>query len=1082
MNMWCTGLLCFFLNPFTDWFTNKSKNIVEIIPSTQGKQSNGRPIVSRRPLNNKPIVYEPDALKRIQHNLQHDQRLRQLPFGTLDKIRKLGLNNKPTKEKLHLREHLHQYGANLTNLINIKKSGFKMDSNITFATCNIQSLRYKELQVSQLFTDYALDFIVLTETWLNNNHENWKDTTILNRSNLKLSTVDRGTGKGGGLAIIHNAQHQVKFISSGHKTSFESAIWELRIKNHTMTIHGIYHPPYSTTNRATNTMFIDEFTDYVSSCLPNHNNNIFMGDFNLHVSNQLDTDASIFKDTIDAMGLYQHVDFSTHKSGNVLDLIISDFTDEVKVLKVAPGPFLTDHRAVISTLNIKKLRPVTKRIQVRQVKRIKREQWIEEFTLDKQSLNGKLDLDCLVSALNSELSRVLDTLAPLKECKVNLRAKQPWYDQEMKALKRKMRKYEKKWLKYKLDSLWVAFKKVRNSYYGLLNRKKRTTLQDKIQDCTGDSRRLHKLVSNLTTKQVDPEWPTHTTDDELVESFASHFKGKIDKIRELLSDKPIYSPDDLEVPVLKEFTPMSQDEVGTIISGLKSKSCELDPIPTTILKVLLPKILPLITKIVNKSLGEGVFCREWKTAVVRPLLKKAGLDLTFANYRPVSNLTFISKVIERCMLLQVSKHCEKYHLQPDYQSAYREHYSCETTILKISNDILWGMESQSITSLVALDLSAAFDTVDHDILLSILSSKYGIKGVTLKWFDQYLRPRSFRVAVNGVCSKDRDLTVSVPQGSCAGANIFNLYCSPLQDVVPKDLQLSGFADDHSVRKTFKAGDTREETTTISKLESCLLSIKQWMDQVRLKMNPSKTEFIHFGNASQLHKCFTNSIDVAGDLILRSNVIRYLGVWLDASLNFKLHVTKKCKAAMLNFIRIRGIRHLLTEEATSSLVLSLCVSHLDYCNAVLYGLPDVTISRMQKVQNMCARLVLRRSKWDSAKACLAKLHWLPIRQRIIFKICVLTFKLLHGQGPVYLQDLLHYRHNTRSLRSTMDQSLLLIPRTKLKTFAARSFSVAAPTLWNDLPKCIRDSNTLLSFKRDLKTHLYKEVFGNLHLQS
>ena len=377
--------------------------------------------------------------------------------------------------------------------------------------------------------------------------------------------------------------------------------------------------------------------------------------------------------------------------------------------------------------------------------------------------------------------------------------------------------------------------------------------------------------------------------------------------------RPIYSPDDLEVPVLKEFTPMSQDEVGTIISGLKSKSCELDPIPTTILKVLLPKILPLITKIVNKSLGEGVFCREWKTAVVRPLLKKAGLDLTFANYRPVSNLIFISKVIERCMLLQVSKHCEKYHLQPDYQSAYREHYSCETTVLKISNDILWGMESQSIMSLVALDLSAAFDTVDHDILLSILSSKYGIKGVALKWFDQYLRPRSFRVAVNGVCSKDRDLTVSVPQGSCAGANIFNLYCSPLQDVVPKDLQLSSFADDHSVRKTFKAGDTREETTTISKLESCLLSIKQWMDQVRLKMNPSKTEFIHFGNAPQLHKCFTNSIDVAGDLILRSNVIRYLGVWLDASLNFKLHVTKKCKAAMLNFIRIRSIRHLLTEE-------------------------------------------------------------------------------------------------------------------------------------------------------------------------
>ena len=187
-------------------------------------------------------------------------------------------------------------------------------------------------------------------------------------------------------------------------------MWELRAKNHIMTIHGIYHPPYSTTNRATNAMFIKEFTDYVSSCLPTHQNNIFIGDFNLHISNQLDTDATIFGDAINALGLYQHIGFSTHKSGNVLDLILSDFTDDVKVLKAAPGPFLTDHRAVISTFNIKKLRPFTKSIQVRQVNKIKPDQWMEEFMLDNNSLNGKLELECLVSSLNSELSRVYDTL------------------------------------------------------------------------------------------------------------------------------------------------------------------------------------------------------------------------------------------------------------------------------------------------------------------------------------------------------------------------------------------------------------------------------------------------------------------------------------------------------------------------------------------------------------------------------------------------------------------------------------------------------------------------------------------------
>ena len=128
------------------------------------------------------------------------------------------------------------------------------------------------------------------------------------------------------------------------------------------------------------------------------------------------------------------------------------------------------------------------------------------------------------------------------------------------------------------------------------------------------------------------------------------------------------------------------------INSLKSKSYELDTIPTHILKQMMPTVLPLINKIVNISLTKGEFHRNWKTAIVLPLLKKIGLDLIHANFRPVSNLSFISKVIECCMLLQLSQHCEEFNLQPDYQSAYREHYSCETAVLKISNDVLWAME------------------------------------------------------------------------------------------------------------------------------------------------------------------------------------------------------------------------------------------------------------------------------------------------------------------------------------------------------------------------------------------------------
>ena len=215
--------------------------------------------------------------------------------------------------------------------------------------------------------------------------------------------------------------------------------------------------------------------------------------------------------------------------------------------------------------------------------------------------------------------------------------------------------------------------------------------------------------------------------------------------------------------------------------------------------------------------------------------------------------------------------------------------------------------------------------------------------------------------------------------------------------------------------------------------------------------------------------------MARDLIVRSDIIRYLGVWMDKELNFKQHVTKKCQCAMINYKRIQSIRHLLDIKTTESLFLSLYVSHLDYCNSVLYGLPVITINKLQRMQNMCACLVLRKTKYNSAREYLKCLHWLPIRQRIAYKILVLTFKALHGEGPMYLQELIQKQQpGKRNLRSN-NKNLLVRPHTKLKTFATRPFKVATPELWNDIPSELRSACSLLKFKNGLKTFLYQQAF-------
>jgi hypothetical protein len=393
----------------------------------------------------------------------------------------------------------------------------------------------------------------------------------------------------------------------------------------------------------------------------------------------------------------------------------------------------------------------------------------------------------------------------------------------------------------------------------------------------------------------------------------------------------------------------------------------------------------------------------WKTAIIRPALKKPGLDLTPSNYRPVSNLGFLSKVLEKVALSQFMNHSNDNQLMPDYQSAYRQHYSCETALVKMMDDLLWSMERQTVTALVAVDLSAAFDTVDHDILLSVLHHKFGISNSALEWFDSYLRPRRCKVKVGEKFSTVRNLPFSVPQGSCMGPVLYLAYASTLQNAVPQTVDLHGYADDHAMKLTFNPNDRLDECTAIKHLESCAQQVNRWMSENRLKMNPSKTEFVLYASKQQLKKCTTEHLMVCDATVQRSTKIKYLGAILDENLTLKEHITLKCRTAMWNINRIKSIRRVLTRDACETLVLGLVMSHLDYSNVLFIGLPDCEISRLQRVQNIAAKLVLYDG--DSAYNSLKRLHWLPIRLRIQHKALTLVYKCLHDQAPQYLQDLL-----------------------------------------------------------------------------
>ena len=435
----------------------------------------------------------------------------------------------------------------------------------------------------------------------------------------------------------------------------------------------------------------------------------------------------------------------------------------------------------------------------------------------------------------------------------------------------------------------------------------------------------------------------------------------------------------------------------------------------------------------------------WKKALVKPLIKSLKNGTVDKNYRPVSNLKFFSKLIECAALQQIVHHCEKHNLLPQNQSAYQKGYSCETMLIKLADNILNGMENKYISAVIACDLSVAFDTINFEVLLSTFKKYYRITGLVLEWIKSYLIDCSCSVIINNKESDPKSLTLSVPQGSCSGAYFFIMYASTLFEVV-KDVQLFGFTDDHILNDTFQAGNRTSEMNTIVRLEDTLVNTKDWMDAVKLKMNPDKTEFIYFGHKQQLNKCLISSIYVIGDMIKHTECIRYLGGFLDANLSFKEHISRKCKIGSHNLYKIHSIRKYLTKKACEIVVNSLVTLQIYYTNGILLNVPDITLKPYQRLQNMSAKVILNTSKYAISTKSLITLHWLLIRARIIFKNLTLVHQCIYRNAPEHLKNLLKRKQPNRNLRSCIHNNCdLEVPFNKQKTFGDRSFSGGTPPL-------------------------------------
>lgn len=941
---------------------------------------------------------------------------------------------------------------------------------LNFGLLNICSIRNKSDVVFDLLND-GLDVLILTETW----HGDSNDVSVRASMPPGFIFVDflrPNDPSHGGIIIFFGHIFRHAAIELPRSKTFEALALKLTIDSaNTIVFFAIYRPG----SQMVSNLFFEELMSVLEHLTNLSDHLIVLGDLNIHVEKQSDLHAIHLKETFNLFKMVNIIDGPTHSLGGTLDLVVH--TDNLSIINcvIYPSGIFSDHSLIKASIPIFIPRIVKSKKFVRSWNRMDKNEFIK--LLKNNICNRDFDFrsaDEAVDFFDRELLTIINKVAPLHEVVSRFVSAAPWFDSECSVCKRYCRRTEKMFRSNKTQinkNLYIDAMKHKNKLYA---QKRRSYWMSVTSINQNNPRKIWQILGKLL--YVDPpntlssQNTGHTSD-----TFLSFFNNKVANIKTSTQGfgLPNFCVRHGHLNCFSNFSNCSSSELKALIMSSPNKTSMLDILPTSILKKYVDLFLPFLTKLINLCLSNGVFPSNFKHAVIIPLLKKPGQDInSLNNYRPVSNLSFISKLIERIVAKQLLDYLKTYNLLPRNQSGYRQYHSTETALLQVTSELFKASESKQISLLVLLDMSAAFDCVNHGTLLSRLSLSYGMSGLVIQWFESYLTNRSQQVFFDNVMSNKDIVSTGVPQGSVLGPLLFMLYTADVLDIVNDyNFQAFAYADDIQI---VASASTESFDNLTENLVKCLSSVDTWMAKNGIKMNKSKTKLLPIGTRQQLSQLSCRSVIVDNSVIQFEKNATVLGCTLDSNLSMDAHIKNIVASCSYQFRRIRLVRKCLNRATIVTLMHAFIHSRLDYCNGLLYGVSRKYISMLQSVQNRAAKIVVGAKKFDHVTPILRDLHWLPVQKRIIFKISILVYKCLHNMAPKYLSEKCLLNRDIPSdydLRSA-NLNILRAPATKLK-MGSRDFAVCGAKVWNELPSTLRQPDLSFSlFRNELKTHLFK----------
>lgn len=892
-------------------------------------------------------------------------------------------------------------------------------------------------------------------------NETWLDSSIsdheLSVDGYDLVRHDRNR-YGGGVCLFIKQTMNYTVLCASENNAIESIWIRISVKNHQLKIGCAYRPP------SADQTYFNYLLDQIEEIKLDCDDFILMGDLNYDYVNR----PSCPVHTLESLfGMTQLVDKPTRvtqTSSSLIDVILSSVPNLHTNTEVVPIS-LSDHYLVCTSVawNMKAFNRNHNLVHFRDFKCFDVNSFVSELShrheVSDTNFNGSKLQDRWEKFKNTFIS-VCERHAPMKSRRLKQRFN-PWITSDIIKLIYERNHLKTQHDKHRTDELLEKYRKLRNKVTMLIRVAKRSYYENELSNVYDKPRETWKIISKLTGKHCIQQPPAELTAQSFNDYFTEVGSNTV-KHLSVNADPPWKGPiSDRQF----RLEPIKENSVYERLKALGQKpNNDLLGMDCKLLCLSASVITPVLTQLFNASISSNTVIDDWKLACVTPVYKGKGAAQDKGNYRPISVLPHVAKILEREIQSQLTLYlAENNYLSLD-QSAYRMHHNTQTALCRVIDDWLDCLCDDMYIGVCMLDIKKCFDTINHTILCQKLRF-YGIVDNEFMFFTSYLQGRSQVVKCNGAVSNKECISLGVPQGSVLGPILFLLYINDVSQHIYLG-KANIYADDMLIYTACSSVDEVEEN-----LQKCLNDVQKWYDGNRLIINASKSSSMLIQPRKNTN--YVVNVSVNDEVLHQSSTATYLGIDIQDRLQWNHHIDKLCSRLSFKISKLTRLRSYTPPRVLRKIYFACVQPTIDYAITVWGNAPLCYLQNVQRLQNFAGRVLANDFDYVNSRGIdiLKSQRIMNVKQRFIYFSLVQMFKCIHGLAPDYLCDdvLMACEVNDRSTRFC-DFNNVYVPFPRKELFK-KTFIYNAGSLWNNMPNHLKEISVLSGFKNALRCYVF-----------